>query len=516
VRLTLADALQRAAVRRPGGEAVRIDDEAPVTYAELWDLAKRVAAAIDAAQLVPRRVAILLPNSVEWVAALYGAALARAPAVLLNTRLTLGELRYQIEQSDARLLIATELPRVDRDELLRELGELPAPPQVVWVGSGAPPSAPPGTEAWEDWLQPAGNPPQHPAPDDDAVVIYTSGTTALPKGVVLRHASVVRNAWYSGWCLGLRAGDRVFAAGPFCHSGGLTLHVVVSALFGATCVSLSRFDPDRALDAVEGQRCAVMNGIETLFLRLLDTPRFSAARLASVRTGWTTGSPAIVRQIATEVGVPGVFGVYGISEASPNVTISHHEDTPEHRLDTVGHPQPWTRVRIVDPASGHEQPAGEIGELLVRGYQLMRGYYRKPEETAEALAGGWLHTGDLARRRPDGYLEFAGRQKDIVRVGGENVSCLEVEDALYALGGVALAAVLPVPDPVYGEVPVAIVQPTGAAPRDADELLGRLRERLASYKVPRRVVYVEGMPLTQSGKVQKRELREQVAVELAP
>ena len=512
MRLTLADALQRAAARRPGGEAVRIDGDAPVTYAELWELANRVAAGIDAAQLAPRRVAILLPNSVEWVAALYGAALARAPAVLLNTRLTLGELRYQIEQSDARLLIAADLPRVDRDELRRELGELPAPPQVVWVGS----SAPPGAQPWAEWLPPPAGRAEHPAPEDDAVVIYTSGTTALPKGVVLRHASVVRNAWYSGWCLGLRAGDRVFAAGPFCHSGGLTLHVVVSALFGATCVSLSRFDPDRALDAVEGQRCGVMSGIETLFLRLLDTPRFSAGRLASVRTGWTTGSPAIVRQIATEVGVPGVFGVYGISEASPNVTISHHGDTPEHRLDTVGHPQPWTRVRIVDPASGREQRAGEIGELLVRGYQLMRAYYRKPEETAEALAGGWLHTGDLARRRPDGYLEFAGRQKDIVRVGGENVSCLEVEDALYALGGVALAAVLPVQDPVYGEVPVAVVQPAGAAPPDAEALLARLRERLASYKVPRRVVYVEGMPLTQSGKVQKRELREQVAAELAP
>lgn len=512
MRLTLGDALQRAAARRPEGEAVQIDGEAPATYAALWDLARRVAAAIEAAHLSPRRVAILLPNSVEWVAALYGAALAGAPAVLLNTRLTLGELRYQIEQSDARLLITTDLPHADRAALLRELRGLPAPPHVVWAGSGAPA----GTHAWEEWLRPAGDPPQDPAPDDDAVVIYTSGTTALPKGVVLRHASVVRNAWYSGWCMGVRAGDRIFAAGPFCHSGGLTLHVVLSALFGASCVSLSRFDPDRALDAVEGQRCAVMSGIETLFLRLLDTPRFSADRLASVRTGWTTGSPAIVRQIATEVGVPGVFGVYGISEASPNVTISHHRDTPEHRLDTVGHPQPWTRVRIVDPASGREQPPGEIGELLVRGYQLMRAYYRKPEETAEALAGGWLHTGDLARRRPDGYLEFAGRQKDIVRVGGENVSCLEVEDALYALGGVALAAVLPVQDTVYGEVPVAVVQPAGTAPRDVEELLGRLRERLASYKVPRRVVYVEGMPLTQSGKVQKRELREQLAAELAP
>jgi acyl-CoA synthetase (AMP-forming)/AMP-acid ligase II len=449
------------------------------------------------------------------VAALYGAALARAPAALLNTRLTLGELRYQVEQSDAQLVFLTDLARVDRDALLAELRELPSPPQVVWVGGGAPA----GTHAWEGWLpRAAADPADNPSPHDDAVLIYTSGTTALPKGVVLRHASVVRNAWYCGWCLGLRARDRVFAAGPFCHSGGLTLHVVVSALYGATCVSLSRFDPDAALDAVEARGCTVMNGIETLFLRLLDTPRFAAARLASVRTGWTTGSPAIVRQVAGEVGVPGVFGVYGISEASPNVTISHHLDTPEHRHDTVGHPQPWTRTRIVHPETRREQPDGEVGELLVRGYQVMRGYYRKPEETEAALAGGWLHTGDLARRRPDGYLEFAGRQKDIVRVGGENVSCLEVEDALYALGGVALAAVLPEPDPVYGEVPVAVVQASGPGEQDAQHLRERLRERLASYKVPRRVLFVDAMPLTQSGKVQKRELREQLAGagELAP
>jgi fatty-acyl-CoA synthase len=507
LRFTLADALRRAAERRPQATALRIEGSRPVAYHELWTLARRVAAAIEAEAPSPRRVAILLPNSVEFVAVLYGAALAGAPAVLLNTRLTLPELRYQVEQSDARLVVATDLPRVDREALAAELGRLADPPRLVWVG----PTGPSGAQPWSGWLRPPAPGLCLAAPEDDAVVIYTSGTTALPKGVVLRHGSVVRNAWYTGWCLGLHAGDRVFAAGPFCHSGGLTMHVVQCVLFGATCCSLPRFEPDLALDAVERWRCTIMNGIETLFLRLLDSPRFSAARLRSIRCGWATGSPAILRRIATEVGVGGVIGVYGISEASPNVTISHWQDTLQHRLGTIGRPQPWTRVRIVDPQTGREVPTGEVGELTVRGYQLMRCYYRKPEETAQALAGGWLHTGDLARRRPDGYLEFAGRQKDVVRVGGENVSCLEVEDALYALGGIALAAVVPAPDPVYGEVPVAVVQPVGEG-LDAERLLARLRERLASYKVPRGLLCVDSMPLTQSGKVQKRELRERLGL----
>jgi acyl-CoA synthetase (AMP-forming)/AMP-acid ligase II len=323
---------------------------------------------------------------------------------------------------------------------------------------------------------------------------------------MLAHGSVVRNAYIVGRNFGLDHTGSVFSAGPFFHSGGLTMHVVLAALSGVPAYSVPAFDPDTVLGFVERMRPAIYNGIETLFLRLTDTPRFDRRRVASIRTGWATGTPAILHTIADEVGIPGVIGVYGISEASPNVTISPWQDTREHRLDTVGRPQPWTRAAIWDAERHDLAGPGTVGELIVRGYGLMQGYYRKPEETADALRGGWLHTGDLARIRPDGYLEFAGRAKDVVRMGGENISCAEVENAIYALGGAELAAVLPVDDPRYGQVPVAVVKPAGPAPPE-DELLARLRANLASYKVPRRVLFLDELPLTESGKVRKDQLR---------
>lgn len=510
MQLTLADALARVSANRPRAIAIVVEGQTSVTYGQLWQWARSVAGAVQAWAPGPR-LAILLPNCWQWLACLYGAALSRSTAILLNPKLTVPELLYQIEQSDAGLVVTTDLPGRDQDALLTELASRLAEVRVVWIGSRTPLEGGPRLKTWEDWLRlaPAG-PLLWPHPEDTAVLIYTSGTTASPKGVMLAHASVVRNAWYVGWCLGLRPGDRVFSAGPFCHSGGLTLHLVASALYGATVCSTPRFDPELVLTHLERHRCTHYSGIETLFLRLLEAPRFSPRLMASVRTGWSTGSPAVLRRIAGEVGVGGVTAVYGISEASPNVSICHWRDSLEHRLETAGRPHPWTQVKIVAPQGGGEVAAGEVGEITVRGYQVMQGYYRKPAETAAALASGWLHTGDLGRIRPDGYLEFVGRLKDIVRVGGENVSCVEVEDALYSLEGIELAAVLPREDPVYGEVPIAVVKVSPGLREEAGWILDRLRGRLARYKLPRQVLFVDALPLTSSGKVQKSLLRAQL------
>lgn len=509
MRFTLAGVLRYAAARWPDRLAVYVDGETPVSYAELWHEAGQVAAALEARHPDARHVGIALANSSRWVSALYGAALAGRTAVLLNPRLTGSELRYQIGQSDTAVLIAGPVPGRARAPVLEALpqpGTGQAGAEVVWATAGAPA----GTVPWPEWVD---VPPSAPRPDrqagehDTAVIIYTSGTTALPKGVMLAHDSVVRNAYIVGRNFGLDRTGGVFSAGPFFHSGGLTMHVVLAALAGVPVYSVPAFDPDSVLDFVEKTRPAIYNGIETLFLRLTDTPRFDRRRVASIRTGWATGTPAILRHIAGQVGIGGIIGVYGISEASPNVTISPWHDTPEHRLDTVGRPQPWTRVGIWDEARDDLAEPGATGELVVRGYGLMRGYYRMPEQTAEALRGGWLHTGDLARIRPDGYLEFVGRAKDIVRTGGENISCAEVENAIYALGGVELVAVLPVDDARYGQVPVAVVKPAGTAAWSADDLLARLRDHLAGYKLPRHVFFVDELPLTDSGKVRKDRLR---------
>ena len=261
---------------------------------------------------------------------------------------------------------------------------------------------------------------------------------------------------------------------------------------------------------VERERITIYSGIESLFLRLTEADDFEPARLASVRTGWATGTPAILSTIADDVGIAGVIGVYGITEAGPNVTMSPWDGTREHRLATIGRPQLDTEIVLIDPASGDPAPQGQAGEIVIRGYGVMQGYYGKPEETAAALRDGWLHTGDLAVERRDGRFTFAGRIKDIVRVGGENVSCAEVENALYSLGGVELASVLAIDDDSGGQIVVAAVKLVGGTSFEEAALRERLRPLLAGYKIPKHIVHLDEMPMTESGKVQKRQLRDVV------
>jgi acyl-CoA synthetase (AMP-forming)/AMP-acid ligase II len=490
--------------------AVEVDGEPPLTYRELWAEAGHVAAALQVRHPDARHIGLLLPNSSRWLSSLYGIAIAGRTAVLLNPRLTVDELLYQIDQSDSEVLVCGPHPRGTPSALFERLAQYQPGIELVWADDGAPAGAAPWTE-WLDIPPPPAGRERVPAEDDTAVIIYTSGTTALPKGVMLAHSSIVRNALLVGRRFKLTWGDSIFSAGPFFHSGGLTLHVLLAAVHGLPALSVPAFDADRVLDMVERTGATVYNGIETLFLRLTDSPRFDCRRLASVRTGWATGTPAILHTIASEVGIPGVVGCYGISEASPNVSMSPCDDTPEHRLETIGRPQPWTAVRVWDEEQERPLPAGEIGELTVRGYGLMQGYYNKPEETAVALRDGWLHTGDLGLARPDGYLEFHGRAKDVVRAGGENISCAEVENAIYALGGVELVALVGVEDERYGQLPVAVVKPGADGPNwTAEEMIERLRESLAGYKLPRRVLFMDDLPLTESGKVRKGPLAESI------
>ncbi len=509
MRLTIPGVLRRAEQNWSQDVAVRIEGQPVMTYGELAAEAQRVAAALTTQPGRPAHVAVMLPNCNEWISAVCGAGAASWVAVLLNPRLRDTEVLYQVTQSRSQVVITGETAGYDIAGLVAMLVEREPHLTVVWVGA----PAVPGTIPWAEWLStaPSRAVPVPAVERHPAVIIYTSGTTALPKGVVLDHQAVVRNAIQVAQALDVRRGDRVFAGGPFFHSGGLTMHVVTALLRGAEVHSMARFDAGSVLRWVEDNRCTHYSGIETIFLRLLDVPGFRPESLASVRTGWTTGSPEIIEKIAKEIGIPGIVGVFGLSEAAPNVTISSSDDTEEHRWRTVGRAQPWTRVTIRRP-DDPDRPAepGSTGEIVVSGYNVMQGYFEKPEETRAALRNGWLHTGDLGRLRPDGYLEFRGRLKDVVRVGGENVSCLEVEDALYALPGVDLAAVLAQPDPAYGEIPVAVVTVSRAELLVEAVLLDGLRRTLAGYKMPRRVVYLDRMPMTESGKVQKALLREQV------
>ena len=502
---TLAAVLRRAARRWPDTTAIQIPGEEPLTYSQLFRAAEEFAIALDVRVPDVERVGVLLPNSARFLVALYGSALAGRTAVLLNPRLRDGELIYQIGQSGVGLVVAADPPRRPLMDLFGALIDAHLEPDVVWAGSSA---APAGT-LWDEWLsveRPAVWRPRTPVEGDTAVIIYTSGSTALPKGVMLAHLSVVHNAELVAARFAATHDDRVFSAGPFFHSGGLTMHVVLAALCGATAYSTAMFDPTEVVSIVERERITIYSGIDSLFLRLTEAEDFTPDRLASVRTGWATGTPAILSTIADEVGIAGVIGIYGITEAGPNVTMSPWDGTREHRLATVGRPQLDTEVKLIDPVSGVAAVPGQPGEIVIRGYGVMQGYYGKPEETAAALRDGWLHTGDLAAERHDGRLTFAGRIKDIVRVGGENVSCAEVENALYSLGSVELASVLAIEDTSGSQIVVAAVKLVDGNTFVEAVLRERLRPLLAGYKIPKYIVHLDEMPMTESGKVQKRQL----------
>lgn len=496
---TISGILLAAYSHVPDETAAIISGQKPVTYRTLAERSAGVADMVCQESPKGAAVAVLGPNSLGWLYAMYGVILSGRTAVLLNPLLTPAELKYQIEQSNVDLVLASSVSAPETQDHLAARGRTP----VKWWGDN-----------FEADSYGIGDPQKYAdavVADDRALIIYTSGTTSLPKGVELSHGAICKNAEVVSARFHADSNDRVFGAGPFFHSGGITMHVVLSALNRATLLSVPRFEASRAVQMVEDEGATIYSGIETLFLRLLSAPGFARERMQSVRTGWTTGTPSTVDLIAEQVGIPGIICVYGITEAGPNVLMSDLADAPDLRHHTIGRPQPHTEVRIVDLATGTDVQDGEPGELLVRSPSLMRSYYSKPEETAEALAEGWLHTGDILLRRKDGYFEFGGRSKDIVRTGGENVSCAEVEDAIYATGAVALAAVVGMPDDTYGEVVVAAVVPQEGEQDALDKLKKSLRETLSGYKVPKRIFVRDNLPMTATGKIRKPDIKDLLA-----
>jgi fatty-acyl-CoA synthase len=364
-------------------------------------------------------------------------------------------------------------------------------------------AAPPGCLGWEAFRGAAVAPvAARCTPDDTLLIQYTSGTTSFPKGVMLTHRSMCANGFVSGGRMGLRIADRFHSARPFFHVAGTTLSIIACLQHAATLVTMARFEPAEALRLLEEERCTHVSGNDTMALMLLNHPDLPRRRLA-LRGAWAAASPAILRRIAEELGAREVVAGYGLSEASPNVAQSCWWEDEAVRLSGRMRPQPGIEIRLRD------------GEILVRGWSVMRGYFDKPAETAAAIdAEGWLATGDIGRLGADGRLEFLGRAKEIIRVGGENVAPSEVEDLLHRHPAIRQAVVVGVPDPRLMEVPCAVVVLNHGATATADELMAWARERIAVFKAPRHVLLVEGFEgfgMTASAKVQRRPLAEHAA-----
>lgn len=347
-------------------------------------------------------------------------------------------------------------------------------------------------------------------PDDLVMLQYTSGTTSFPKGCMTVHYPVILDVMAMGKNMDLQAEDRIFCALPFYHVGGSLITFFEGVLAGATIVTIEHFEAQKALEIIQQEGCTVMNGVETLWLEMFRHPRFDQYDIHTLKKGWAIGPPELLRSVAEKMGVRRFVNTYGLSEQTANTGTTQADDPLEFKIHWDGRPHAGSEMKIVDRETGKTLPPGQMGEICVRGFNVMKGYYKMPEETKKVIDGdGWLHTGDMGVMDDKGNFRFAGRVKDTLRVGGENVSAIEVESFLLEYPAVRQAQVIGVPDERLMEVPMAVVQVKEGQKASEQEIIAFCRGKLSGFKVPRYVWFVEEFPLTGSGKVQKFKLREE-------
>ena len=465
-----------------------VTPSARLTYGELTEKAKAAAGAMQALCIGKGdRVAILMPNGEQWLALFYGAALIGAVTVPVNTRFKAAEIDFCLKQSGAKMLFyADRFLNIDFRKMIKETGF----ERAIEVSGKSP----------EGKFNPV-----DVKPDDLLLIQFTSGTTAHPKGVMLTHDNMLRNAWASGTRVGVQASDRYFNCRPFFHVGGSTLSALMALVSGCCLVTLPTFEAGAALEMLERERCTLTSGNDTIFQMLMghgDLPK----RKLCLRGGWAAAGPQTMRGIIDVLGMKTVCAAYGLSEASPNVVMSDWRDPEELRVQGLARPHEGIDIRI-----------GNDKEIQVRGWSVMRGYCNDPEATAGAFTeDGWLRTGDLGELTADGRLRMVGRLKDVFRVGGENVSPAEVEEVLLAHPAVETAQVIGVPDARLGEVACAYVTLKAGYSASEAEILAFAKQKSANFRVPRYLRVVadfEAIGMTASGKVQKAKLRERALKE---
>jgi fatty-acyl-CoA synthase len=355
--------------------------------------------------------------------------------------------------------------------------------------------------------------------DDPINIQYTSGTTGFPKGATLTHHNILNNGYFVGQRCGYTAADRVCIPVPFYHCFGMVMGNLGSTTHGACMViPAEAFDPHATLQAVQEERCTSLYGVPTMFIAELAHKDFEGFDLSSLRTGIMAGSPCpveVMKQVLSRMHMGEVTICYGMTETSPVSTQTTADDTIDQRVGTVGPVHPHVEVKIVDPGTGRTVARGEAGELCTRGYSVMLGYWNDPERTDEAIdTAGWMHTGDLATMDVDGYVSIVGRSKDMIIRGGENVYPREIEEFLFRHPAVADVQVVGIPDARYGEEIAAFVRLKDGQSVEVEGIRDFCRGRIAHYKVPRYVFFVDDFPMTVTGKIQKYKLREQGAAKL--
>jgi fatty-acyl-CoA synthase len=510
LNLTLSEALTATAGRYPDREALVVCHEGVrLTWSELEREVTRTARGLAGLGLRPGdRAGIWASNCLEWVLLQYAAPRAGIVLVNVNPAYRSHELRYVLAKSHIRALFLREHDsRASYREILAESrsGERLPLEHIVWLGD----------PSWDAMLSGGSDFPERAAEPGDVVNIqYTSGTTGAPKGALLTHRNLLNNGMVLAMGLKATEADRICAPVPLYHCFGSVIGSMVSVVSGAALILPSaQFEAHATLQAIHRERATAVYGVPTMFIAELEHPEFARFDLTSLRTGVMAGSPCpieVMRRVVDRMHVPEITIVYGQTESSPGITMSRADDPLELRVTTVGTALPNTEVQIVDPETHRRLPLGQQGELCTRGYLVMKGYDGDPEATAKAIDGdGWLHTGDLAVLRPDGYFSFKGRAKDTIIRGGENIYPREVEDFLHTHPKIADVYIIGLPDAKLGETVLAWVKLNPSEEATAEEIRDFCRGKIAYFKIPQYIRFVDSFPMTVSKKVQKFLIREQ-------
>jgi len=532
--ITIGDLLDETAARIPDKEAVvYVERNLRYTYEAFRQICNETAKGLMSLGIQKgEQIAIWATNVPEWVIAQFGSAKMGGVLVTVNTSYRTHELEYLLRQSESTTLILIDSYRdASYLQMIREIcpeldhcapgqlqsARLPHLKNVIFIGE----ERQPGMFLWSDILERAKLVTDEALaerqaslhPDDVINMQYTSGTTGFPKGVMLSHYNIVNNAIKVAECQRLQEGDRICIPVPFFHCFGCVMGTLAAVATGAVMVPAITFDPEKVLRIVAQERCTALYGVPTMFIAELNHPSFAAYDLSSLRTGIMAGSPCpieVMKNVVEKMGAREITIAYGQTESSPVITQTRFDDSIERRVATVGRAHDGVEVKVVDPATGETLPPGQQGELCTRGYLVMKGYYKMPEQTAKAIdAEGWLHTGDLATMDEDGYFRITGRLKDMIIRGGENIYPREIEEFLYTHPQILDVQVVGVPDAKYGEQVLACIKIKPGETLTEEEVKAYCEGKIARYKIPNYIQFVTEYPMTASGKIQKYKLREQ-------
>lgn len=534
---TLGGVLDDLSKNNPNGWAVRYTDRNYFrTWKELNDEADLIARGMMSLGVKKGdHVAIWATNTPEWILTLFAAAKIGAVLVTVNTNFKIFELEYLLRQSDTKLLVMIGGFKNNDyvatvNELLPELkttsGEiesehLPFLKRVVFAGK----DTPEGMLNFEDLKILGGDFPVEIYEENkktlnthDVVNMqYTSGTTGFPKGVMLTHYNILNNGKTIGDGMKFTKNDKLCITVPFFHCFGLVLAMMACITHGTTMVPVERYSPVPVMNAISVEKCTAVHGVPTMFIAMLEHAQFNNFDFSSLRTGIMAGSPCpieVMKKVIDKMNMREIVIVFGQTEASPGCTMTTTSDSIDKRVNTVGRAFPGVECKIIDPENGEELPINTPGEFCARGYNIMKGYYKMPEATAQAIdKDGWLHTGDLCTVDEDGYYKVVGRIKDMIIRGGENIYPKEIEECLYTCDKVSDVQVIGVPSEAYGEEVMACVILKEGEEMTEEEVKEFVGARMAKHKVPRYVRFVDSFPTNAAGKIQKFKMREE-AIEI--